>query len=177
MRKLAVLIGASLFLTGCGLVLQKPIVQAAVDDSLIGHAAPDFVGTDLDGKPIGLKDYRGHPLVMNFWASWCGPCRAEEPGFVRAAHDYSTSGVEFVGIDIRDSLQQARIYDDEFKVPFRSLFDQAARLGYAYHVDAPPATIFLDSKGIVAYKWIGELAEPYLRQIIDKYLLHLAAVK
>ena len=76
-----------------------------------------------------------------------------------------------VGVDIRDSIDQARIFRDEFKVTYPSLFDQAAHLGYAYQVDAPPSSIFVDAKGVVVFKITGELSEDNFRQIIKDRLL------
>ena len=79
-----------------------------------------------------------------------------------------------MGVTVRDNLQQARIYRDEFKVPYPSLFDQASRLGYAYQVDAPPSSVFIDRNGIVQYKVPGELSEEGLRCVIDQKLLGLS---
>jgi thiol-disulfide isomerase/thioredoxin len=138
---------------------------------MVGQPAPAFSGTDLDGKPISLDEFKGHPVVMNFWASWCGPCRAEQPGLLNVARDYQPKGVQFVGITVRDNLDQAKIYRDEFKVPYPSLFDQAARLAYAYEVDAPPSSVFIDKNGVVQFKVPGQLTEDAMRTIIDAKLL------
>ncbi len=168
-RTLTLALLATLTLTACA--IQRPLNTASSDFSLIGQKAPDFAGTDTEGKPIALRDYRGRPIVINVWASWCGPCRAEEPGLVRAAHDFTPRGIQFLGIDVRDNIDQARIYEAEFKVPFRSIFDQASQLGYAYRVDAPPATIFVDGRGTIVYVWVGQLNEPDLRALIQRFLL------
>ncbi|MEA2645248.1 MAG: hypothetical protein QOE92_331 [Chloroflexota bacterium] len=150
--------------------MQKPIEHANDRFATVGQPAPDFSGTDLDGKPVRLADYRGHLLVMNFWASWCGPCRAEQPGLLRAAADYEPRGVRFLGITVRDNIEQARIYRDEFKVPYTSLFDQASQLGYAYQVDAPPSTVFIDAGGVVRATVPGQMSEEGLRKVIDQVL-------
>ncbi|MHB8507949.1 MAG: TlpA family protein disulfide reductase [Candidatus Dormibacteria bacterium] len=168
-RNAAIALLGMTVLAGCS--IQRPLTTTHADFSLVGQKAPDFSGTDLNGKPIALRDYAGHPLVMNVWASWCGPCRAEEPGFVRAAKDYKTQGIQFLGIDVRDNINQARIFDDEFKVPYKSIFDQASHLGYAYRIDAPPATIFVDGRERIAYLWVGQLNEGDLRALIKKFLL------
>jgi cytochrome c biogenesis protein CcmG, thiol:disulfide interchange protein DsbE len=167
-RALPSLIGLAL-LSGCS--LQSPL--AAPNQSLVtvGKPAPNWSGTDLNGKPIALDDFRGHPLLINFWASWCGPCRAEQPALNHVAADYAGQGFRVVGIDIRDNIDQARIFRDEFKVTYPSLFDQAAHLGYAYQVDAPPSSIFVNAKGLVVFKITGELSEDNFRQIIKDRLL------
>ena len=161
---------------GLGLILisacslQQPLAQANQSQAIVGHPAPDWVGTDLDGHRIALKDFLGHPVFLNFWASWCGPCRAEQPGIDRIAHDYASRGLRVVGVDIRDSQDQARIYRDEFKMPYPSVFDQAAHLGYAYQIDAPPSSIFIDAKGVVVFKITGGLGEDNYRRIIEDKL-------
>jgi len=157
-------------LAGCS--LQQPLQQANQSQATVGKPAPDFAGTDLDGKPVKLSDYRGHPLLLNFWASWCGPGRAEQPGITSALAHYAPQGLLVLGITVRDNLEAAKIFRDEFKMPYRSLFDQAARLGYAYQVDAPPSSIFIDGSGIVQFKITGALSEAGFKQLIsDK--LHL----
>jgi cytochrome c biogenesis protein CcmG/thiol:disulfide interchange protein DsbE len=156
-------------LAGCS--LQHPITQANQSLATVGQPAPDFSGTDLDGKAISLSQFKGHPVVLNFWASWCGPCRAEQPSLLNIARDYSPKGVQLVGVTVRDNLDQARIYRNEFQVPYPSLFDQAARLAYAYEVDAPPSSVFIDRKGVVQFKAPGQLTEDAFRRIIDDKIL------
>jgi len=163
--------GSLLLLAACS--LQQPLTVAVQNQGLVGHPAPDWVGTDLDGRRIALKDFRGHPVFLNFWASWCGPCRAEQPGLNRIADDYRPLGLRLVGVDIRDNLEQARIFRDEFRMPYPSVFDQAARLAYAHLVDAPPSSVFIDPKGMVVFKITGALGEESYRRIIAD-LFHLS---
>lgn len=150
--------------------LQQPIQSASQSQAAVGKPAPDFIGTDLDGKPIRLAGFRGKPILLSFWASWCGPCRHEEPSLLKVSQDLAPQGLQLVGVTMRDNLEAARIYRDEFKVPYPSLFDQAARLAYAYDVDAPPAHVFIDARGIVKFKLTGELTEAGLRELIHRYL-------
>jgi cytochrome c biogenesis protein CcmG/thiol:disulfide interchange protein DsbE len=157
-------------LGGCS--LQHPLVAANQSQALVGQPAPDFSGTDLDGRPISLRDFRGHPVLLNFWASWCGPCRAEQPGLSAVAVDYQARGLRVVGVTVRDNLNAARIYRDEFHVAYPSLFDQAARLGYAYQIDAPPSSVLIDANGIVRYKETGGVGDDVIRRLLaDKLQL------
>jgi len=153
---------------GCS--LQQQLTSASQEQAIVGKPAPDWVGTDLDGHHIALRDFQGHPLFLNFWASWCGPCRAEQPGLNKIARAYEGRGLRVVGVDIRDNQEQAKIYRDEFKMPYPSVFDQAAQLGYAYLVDAPPSSVFIDARGIVVFKITGALGEDQYRRIIEDKL-------
>ena len=132
----------------------------------VGHAAPEFTGTDLEGHAISLRDLRGHPVLLNFWASWCGPCRAEQPGLNDVAAAYQAKGLRVLGVTVRDNLNSAKIYRDEFHVTYPSVFDQAARLGYAYQVDAPPSTVLIDAQGIVRYKETGGVGSDVIRRLL-----------
>lgn len=157
-------------LSGCS--LQHPLEGANQSQATVGKRAPDFTGTDLEGKPISLHDFRGHPVILNFWASWCGPCRAEQPGLSAVARSFESKGLRVVGVTVRDNLDQAKIFRDEFHVSYPSVFDQAARLGYAFQVDAPPSSVFIDANGVVQYKETGGVGEDVLRRVLaDK--LHL----
>ncbi|GAC1326864.1 MAG: hypothetical protein NVSMB17_00050 [Candidatus Dormibacteria bacterium] len=158
----------ALLLSSCS--LQQQLTGANQSLATVGRPAPAWTGTDLDGKIIRLSEFAGHPVLLNFWASWCGPCRAEQAGLDQIASDYAPRGLRVVGVDIRDNPDQARIYRDEFKVPYRSVFDQAAHLAYAYQVDAPPSSVFIDKNGVIAFRVTGAISSANYRRIIDKLL-------
>ena len=158
--------------TVAGCSLQHPLESANQSLATVGKPAPAFSGTDLDGKPISLADFHGHPILLNFWASWCGPCRAEQPGLDKVAEAYQSKGLRVVGVTVRDTVTSARIYRDEWHMPYPSLYDQAARLGYSYQVDAPPSTVLIDAQGIIRYKETGGVGEDVLRSLLaDKLQL------
>jgi cytochrome c biogenesis protein CcmG/thiol:disulfide interchange protein DsbE len=151
--------------------LQAPLTGASESLAAVGRRAPAWVGTDLDGKAIRLSDFKGHPLLLNFWASWCGPCRAEQAGMDQIARDYAPKGVLVVGVDIRDNLEPAKIYRDQFKVQHPSIYDQGAHLAYAYQIDAPPSSVFIDQSGVIVFKITGGLGADNYRRIIEDKLL------
>jgi thiol-disulfide isomerase/thioredoxin len=121
---------------------------------------PPFSGQTLDDRRIDLASLRGHPLVLNFWASWCGPCRSEQQGLELASKELAGKGVRMVGVNIRDDQGAAVSYLEEFKVGYPSLFDRpallSARLG-ALGPQAPPYTLVVDAQGRVAARVFGAL--------------------
>lgn len=124
-------------------------------------AAPALEGTTLDGDPLSLADFEGHIVVINVWGSWCGPCRAETPELVRVAREHKKQGVQFLGIDTRDSLAAAQAFVRRFKVPYPSLFDLDGRtllpLTQLVPTAAVPSTLVVDGDGNVAARVIGRV--------------------
>ncbi len=135
--------------------------------SLIGSQVPDLTIQSLDGQVVGLRALKGTPLVINFWASWCIPCRQEAP--VLAAEARRVAGqAQFIGVDIQDTDTAARAYEAEIKSPYP--------VGPAIHgsyrdfgVTAPPETFFVDRRGIVQSRIIG----PVDSHRMDIYLVEI----
>jgi thiol-disulfide isomerase/thioredoxin len=120
---------------------------------------PAFTGETFDGASVDLAALP-KPLVLNFWASWCGPCRAEQAGLELASKKLASSGVRLVGVNVRDDRGAATSYLEEFGVSYPSVFDRpavlAARLG-RFAPDFPPYTLVVDGGGRVAARVFGVL--------------------
>jgi thiol-disulfide isomerase/thioredoxin len=151
------------------------VVLAAADRA----PAVDLQGTTLDGKPWSLADRRGKVVVLNVWASWCPPCRAEAPALARSARRLSAQGVEFVGVDTRDSSSSAQGFVDRFGLPYPNLVDTDGRLMLAFRDSLPaasiPTTLVIDQQGRVAARALSEVDESRLRGMVEPLLVQGAA--
>lgn len=127
--------------------------------------APTIRGESLDGTELDLTSMRGKVLVLNFWASWCNPCRAESPTLVKVAQDNTARGVAFVGINIKDDRGAARRFDEVHGVPYPSLFDQPGVILTRLHKlipQQPPSTLLIDKAGRIAGIFRGGVTESEL---------------
>jgi len=121
----------------------------------IGEPAPAFALADLDGRPIRLADLRGRPVVVNFWASWCGPCVEEFPLLGRALDRHHDQGLAVVGIVFNDHSESARAFMTRMGARWPAAMDPGGELAAGYGIFAPPATVFIGPDGIVRGRQIG----------------------
>ncbi len=133
----------------------------------VSQPAPMFVLPLFDGGELELADHLGKPMVINFWASWCSPCRDEAAGLERTWRAYADDGVLFVGVNIQDSEQDAREYIDEFNVTYPNGVDLDGKITVDYGVVGLPVTFFVGTDGIVEGRWVGALPESRLLSWVD----------
>ena len=114
-------------------------------------------GPTLTGKDVSITAFRGHPVVLIFWASWCGPCHDEQPALNNAYAKWSSRGVAFLGIDLRDTTSPALGFQSQFKVPYPSIADTNATIAVEYRIPSAPALIFLNRRAKVADVVLGGL--------------------
>ncbi|MCK9871388.1 TlpA family protein disulfide reductase [Nocardiopsis dassonvillei] len=133
--------------------------------------APEVSGTDLDGEEISLADYAGRILVLNIWASWCGPCRAEQPVLDEVYAEYQELGVDFLGVNTKDDETAARAYTNAQEVAYPSLYDQPGEITQAFRDTVPPraipSTLIIDPEGRIAARVIGATTYGQLTGLLD----------
>ena len=132
--------------------------------------APDFVLKDLQGKDLKLADYKGKVLVLNFWATWCPPCRAEIPDFVEAYAANKDKGLEILGVSV-DRMTADRLlpFVSKAKINYPVVLADAKIVQDYEPGDYIPATIIIDKKGIVRHRHVGQIDKETLVRLFNQY--------
>ena len=181
-RFAATALAAAIALTGCA--GGNEIEAGGEDDRFIsgdGSAtafdtaervdAPEVDGTTLDGDDVSLSDYEGGIVVLNVWASWCGPCRAEQPVLDEVHAEYGDLGVDFLGVNIKDDETAAQAYLSNKGVAYPSLYDQPGEVPQAFRDTVPPraipSTLVIDPDGRIAARVIGPTTYGQLTELLN----------
>lgn len=134
----------------------------------------DFAALDYDGNTVNLSDYIGTPIVLNFWATWCSPCRSEMPDFNKVSQEYLEDELLFLMVDLadgrRETVEIAKEYIEEKNFTFPVLFDTERDAAIAYGVRAIPTTYLINKEGHVVWGTEGPLTEGELRRVITAIL-------
>ena len=137
-----------------------------------GREAPDFTLPKLEGEgTITLSALRGKPVVLNFWAAWCDPCKQEAPVLAAAEKTWRSQGVRFLGVDSEDVRDDALAFDDTYGIEYNSAFDPERTMANQYGVLGYPETFFIDADGIIRAKYVG----PIDAATLDQYLAQITA--
>ncbi len=132
--------------------------------------APDFTLTGFDGRTVTLSGLRGQVVIINFWASWCPPCREEAAYLEQTWRKYQGKGVVFIGVDWVDTEKEALAYIDEFDITYVNGPDLGTRIAQAYRIQGVPETFFVDKAGKLRSVQIGPLQAPELDNKIEELL-------
>ncbi len=151
-----------------GAILVIFTVSTLAASSLEGQVAPDFVLRSATGENLRLSEYRGDVVLINFWATWCGPCRQEMPLLNDLYGRYQRVGFNLLGVNIDEDSRRAMQMVQELGVNFPVLFDENKEVSKLYDIEAMPVTILVDREGIVRHVHHGYkpgYEEKYLTEI------------
>jgi cytochrome c biogenesis protein CcmG/thiol:disulfide interchange protein DsbE len=132
--------------------------------------APDFTITSFEGETITLSELRGQVVIINFWASWCPPCREEAPYLEATWRKYKDQGVIFIGVDYVDTESKALAYIDEFDITYFNGPDVGTRISHDYNMQGVPETFYVSKNGDLHGLKVGPLFPPELDEVIDELL-------
>lgn len=136
----------------------------------IGQPAPDFTLQRLDGGTLQLSSLRGKVVLINFWATWCLPCRSEMPELEQTYQTYRSRGFEVLAINFLESENDVRPFVSELGLSFPVLLDQDGSVGRLYRTYALPSSFLIDASGTIRYVKIGPLTAPMLAGELGKLL-------
>lgn len=159
-----------LLLGGAGLVLGACQSANNTPAPIVGRPAPDFAARSLDGERITLHQYRGQPLVLNFFATWCVPCLTELPAFQTIANRYAERGLAFLLVDLQEDPEEVALFLSELDVALPAVIDDTGEITKLYRVRGLPSTFFLDRAGIIQAVQMGALDERLLENGVGKII-------
>ena len=142
--------------------------------ALVGNPAPEFVLRDFGDREVKFSDFRGKALLINFWASWCGPCKEEAPALEKTYGKLSGGKVEFIGINILDDARGAEKFVKSFGGSFVNLRDPQNSVHIDYGVQGVPETFFVSPGGIITAKHWGTLTEEIITDRVEEALAYEA---
>lgn len=137
------------------------------EESGVGAPAPDFILQSLHGDPTSLSNYLGRAVVLNFWATWCTPCRVEMPLFERYSNSYDQE-LTVLAVNMQETDTDIRVFTDEFDLTFPILQDPDGLVSHLYRVQGLPTTYFIDPAGKIGAIHIGSLSETQFVGYLEK---------
>jgi thiol-disulfide isomerase/thioredoxin len=143
----------------------KPVTTAD-----IGQAAPGLRLPLVGGGEMDLESFRGRPVVLNFWATWCEPCRAEMPALERAQQQYRAEGLAVIGVDMQEGDAEIQAFLEQVGVTFPSLVDRTGEVTRQWRATGLPTTFMIDRQGIIRDVRVGPLTDEMLAERLTKLL-------
>lgn len=141
---------------GRGIFVDDPKTLKAETAAALGYLAPDFTLEDLNGQRVSLSDFRGKPVLLNFWASWCPPCRKEMPE-LQKFHERYGEKIALVGVNWGEDAKTVKEFLDRFGVSYLNLLDERGTAFVLYKLTGIPESFFIDPDGYIRGLWIGPM--------------------
>ncbi len=164
---IGVMVASVSALLAIGLLNKEPVTGRS-GVTRVGKPAEPFTLPLFDGGEFVLAAQRGRPVVINFWASWCLPCREEAPLLESVWRLYGEGEVAFVGVNIQDTEKEGAVYLEEFGITYPNGMDADGRITVDYGVIGLPVTFFVDRDGTVRRRWVGAIGEAELLARVDE---------
>lgn len=129
-----------------------------------GNVAPEFELKTLAGKTVKLSDYRGKRVILNFWATWCPPCREEMPDMQKFYEKYKDQNIEILAVNLLESgsLNETKAFVQEFDIQFPVLLDEKSKISNIYHTTAIPTSFLINSNGVIEHKIVGAMSYDWM---------------
>lgn len=147
--------------------------QPFVGDVLVGQPAPNFTLRTLTGDEVSLSDFRGQPVLINFWTTWCGPCRIEMPELVRIYNARRDEGLVILAVDLtyQDSIEDVEAFVEEFEMNFPVLLDETGTVSdELYHLLGLPMSVFVNREGIITRIHIGIMTAEQVDEFVNEIM-------
>jgi cytochrome c biogenesis protein CcmG/thiol:disulfide interchange protein DsbE len=151
-------------------VLNKESITGLSGITMVNRTAPDFTLTTFRGDTVSLEGLKGKAIVLNFWASWCPPCRVEATLLERTWRIYKNRDVVFLGVNIQDRKKDALSYIREFNVTYPNGPDPTGEISIDYGVSGLPVTFFISKKGMIVRRWVGAIEKSVLIRAIEEIM-------
>jgi peroxiredoxin len=164
-----VALAAYLFLGG-GLSALRSLVPSQMPAPEAGRPAPDFEALTVDGERVRLSDLRGKAVLLNFWATWCAPCRLEMPEIQAAYDEYRDRGLVVVAIDVAEDAEAVQPFLRELGLTFPAVLDPKTELALTYRVTGLPTSFFIGRDGVIRDVHLGPMLGPTLRAKLEQVL-------
>ena len=149
-----------------GFLTNSKFGEIPVDQRL----APEFIEEGLDGETVSLCGLRGKVVMLDFWSSWCGPCRQEARTLAEVYREYEGKNIDFIGVAIWDDPQDVARYIQEFDLPYPNVLDEKGQIAINYGVIGIPEKFFIDTRGNLVQKFVGPIEPEALRTTLDRLL-------
>ncbi|MDO8716055.1 MAG: redoxin family protein [Dehalococcoidales bacterium] len=170
---LPIIIVVLVLVSGCGPQPASPTVSpnattpVAVEGVNVGNRAIDFQLQSLDGKTVKLSDFRGKPVLLNFWATWCGPCRSEMPYLQQISDNSTATGLVMLAVDAGENATVVQKFMTELNLTIPVLLDTDKTVSKSYSITAIPSTFLIDKNGVIQKKILGAFPD---KQAIENSL-------
>ena len=174
MRRITVISAALLLviLSGYGADLKASMEELGLKPLKEGTESIDFELDGLNGKPVKLSSFKGKVVFLNFWATWCPPCRGEMPSMQKLYDRFKSEGLEIVAVDLQEDRNQVQSFMDSNNLSFTALLDRNGRVGATYGARSIPTTYIIDREGFViagaigAREWANDAAFEFFEELL-----------